>query len=45
MNLNANELVNLEEFGETMANSVVEFFKEEKNIKVIEKLKECRSKY
>ncbi|RDY26619.1 NAD-dependent DNA ligase LigA [Romboutsia weinsteinii] len=33
------ELVNLEEFGETMANSVVEFFKEEKNLSVIEKLK------
>ena len=36
----ASELVNLEEFGETMANSVVEFFKEDKNIKVVEKLKE-----
>ena len=35
------ELVNLEEFGETMANSVVEFFKEDKNIKVIEKLKKA----
>lgn len=33
------ELVNLEEFGETMANSVVEFFKEEKNINVVERLK------
>lgn len=36
----ANELINLEEFGETMANSVVEFFKEEKNITVVEQLKE-----
>lgn len=35
------ELVNLEEFGETMANSVIEFFKEDKNIKVIEKLKKA----
>ena len=33
------ELTNLEEFGETMANSVVEFFKEEKNLNVITKLK------
>ena len=40
MNATASELVNLEEFGETMANSVVEFFKEDKNIKVVEKLKE-----
>ena len=40
MNATASELINLEEFGEIMANSVVEFFKEEKNIKVIEKLKE-----
>ena len=39
MNLNPNELVNLEEFGETMADSVVEFFNEEKNLEVIEKLK------
>ena len=39
MNLNTNQLVNLEEFGETMADSVVEFFREEKNISVIEKLK------
>ena len=36
----ASELINLEEFGETMANSVVEFFKEEKNITVVEQLKE-----
>ena len=40
MNATASEPVNLEEFGETMANSVVEFFKEDKNIKVVEKLKE-----
>ena len=40
MNVTANELINLEEFGETMANSVVEFFKEDKNIKVVNKLKE-----
>lgn len=39
MKLNSNELVNLEEFGETMADSVVEFFREGKNIAVIEKLK------
>lgn len=37
---NVSELVNLDEFGETMANSVVEFFKEDKNINVINKLKE-----
>lgn len=40
MEANVNELINLEEFGETMANSVIEFFKEEKNISVINKLKE-----
>ena len=40
MSATPSELINLEEFGEIMANSVVEFFKEEKNIKVIEKLKE-----
>ena len=39
MKLSTSDLVNLEEFGETMADSVVEFFKEEKNISVIEKLK------
>lgn len=39
VNATNEKLVNLEEFGETMANSVVEFFKEEKNLKVIEKLK------
>lgn len=33
------ELTNLEEFGEIMASSVVNFFKEEKNIILIEKLK------
>lgn len=41
MNASENELVNLEEFGETMANSVVKFFKEDKNINVIEKLKKA----
>ena len=41
MNLNSNQLVNLEEFGETMADSVVEFFKEEKNMSVIEKLEKA----
>ena len=41
MNLNTNQLVNLKEFGETMADSVVENFKEEKNILVIEKLKKA----
>ncbi len=39
INTTSEKLVDLEEFGETMANSVVEFFKEEKNLKVIEKLK------
>lgn len=39
INATNEKLVNLEEFGETMANSVVQFFKEEKNLKVIEKLK------
>ncbi|CEO31597.1 NAD-dependent DNA ligase LigA [Paraclostridium sordellii] len=34
------ELTNLEEFGEVMADSVVEFFNEDKNIVVINKLKE-----
>ena len=41
MNATESELINLEEFGQTMADSVVEFFKEEKNISVIEKLKEA----
>ena len=39
MNATEQELINLEEFGQTMADSVVEFFKEEKNISVIDKLK------
>jgi len=39
INATASELVNLEEFGETMANSVVQFFKEEKNINIVGKLK------
>ena len=41
MNATEQELINLEEVGQTMADSVVEFFKEEKNISVIEKLKEA----
>ena len=41
MNLSVNQLINLEEFGETMADSVVEFFREEKNLLVIEKLKKA----
>lgn len=36
-----NQLVNLEEFGEIMANSVVQFFKEERNLNVINKLKQA----
>lgn len=39
INAKGEDLINLEEFGETMANSVVQFFKEDKNLKVIEKLK------
>ena len=41
MSATEQELINLEEFGQTMADSVVEFFKEEKNILVIEKLKKA----
>ena len=41
MSATEQELIDLEEFGQTMADSVVEFFKEEKNISVIEKLKEA----
>ena len=41
MSATEQELINLEEFDQTMADSVVEFFKEEKNISVIEKLKEA----
>ncbi|MGL5711802.1 MAG: NAD-dependent DNA ligase LigA [Paraclostridium sp.] len=40
INADLNQLVNLEEFGEIMANSVVQFFKEDRNLKVIEKLKQ-----
>ncbi|MDM8126989.1 NAD-dependent DNA ligase LigA [Paraclostridium benzoelyticum] len=40
INADAVKLTNLEEFGDIMANSVVEFLKEEKNITVINKLKE-----
>lgn len=35
------DLINLEEFGEIMAKSVIEFFKEEKNLNVIDKLKDA----
>lgn len=35
------DLINLEEFGEIMAKSVIEFFKEEKNLNVIDKLKKA----
>lgn len=41
INAYAVQLTNLEEFGDIMANSVVEFFKEEKNMTVINKLKEA----
>lgn len=41
INADAAQLTNLEEFGDIMANSVVEFFKEEKNMTVINKLKEA----
>ena len=34
-------LINLDEFGKTMAESVVEFFKEEKNLNIIKKLKDA----
>lgn len=39
INATEDELVNLDEFGKTMADSVIEFFKEEKNLAVIESLK------
>ncbi|MEG1310729.1 MAG: helix-hairpin-helix domain-containing protein, partial [Romboutsia sp.] len=39
MSSSIEKLVDLEEFGEIMANSVIEFFKEEKNINIVEKLK------
>ena len=39
INASEEELINLEEFGKTMADSVIEFFKEEKNLLVVEKLK------
>ncbi len=39
INATEDELVNLDEFGKTMADSVIEFFKEEKNLAVIENLK------
>jgi DNA ligase (NAD+) len=37
---NIDDLINLDEFGKTMAESVVEFFKEEKNLNIIKKLKD-----
>ena len=40
INADINRLINLEEFGEIMANSVVQFFREERNLNVIEKLKQ-----
>ena len=40
INADINQLINLEEFGEIMANSVVQFFREERNLNVIEKLKQ-----
>lgn len=42
MDAKKEDLVNLEEFGDTMANSVIKFFKEEKNIHVINKLKSAK---
>ena len=41
INADINQLINLEEFGEIMANSVVQFFREERNLNVIEKLKQA----
>ena len=41
INADINELINLEEFGDIMANSVIQFFKEEKNIGVIKKLEDA----
>ncbi|MGL4797692.1 MAG: NAD-dependent DNA ligase LigA [Paraclostridium sp.] len=41
INADINNLANLEEFGEIMANSVVQFFKEDRNLNVIEKLKQA----
>ncbi|RDY24455.1 NAD-dependent DNA ligase LigA [Romboutsia maritimum] len=39
INSKVEDLINLEEFGDIMANSVFEFFKEEKNLNVINKLR------
>lgn len=39
MSATSEQLEELEEFGSIMANSVVEFFKEDKNMNVINKLK------
>lgn len=41
INADMSELINLEEFGDIMANSVIQFFKEEKNIGVIKKLEDA----
>lgn len=41
INASIDDLINLEEFGEIMANSVIQFLKEDKNINVINKLKEA----
>lgn len=41
INADMSQLINLEEFGDIMANSVIQFFKEEKNIGVIKKLEDA----
>ena len=42
INSTEDDLINLEEFGEIMANSVIQFFNEERNIEVINKLRAAR---
>ncbi len=42
INAQTEELVCLEEFGQTMAQSVIEYFKNEKNLEIIEKLKTAK---
>ena len=42
MGADIDKLTNLDEFGMIMANSVVEFFKEDKNLEVIKKLKNVK---
>ena len=42
MGADIDKLTNLDEFGMIMANSVVEFFKEDKNLEVIKKLKNAK---